>query len=190
MTLRKVFSFQFVHICLLWGQEWQLPGDLHVRFDTRSLVPRYFNPFPLIRLSFYCWLVRVLYIMGPQPLGCGPVRAHGLLGHGPGHTAGGEQQVSECITTLHESSASCPPQPVCGKIVFHETGPRSPKGWRLLLYRIWILITYQILSFILCVVFPLSIVLIWSTKIYNFYEVKFIYFFFCCLCFWCLRNQC
>ena len=53
----------------------------------------------------------------------------------PGCTAGGEQRASEQnFTCLHYclSSTSCLPPPpilVCGKVVFHETGPRRQKGW-------------------------------------------------------------
>ena len=36
-----------------------------------------------------------------------------------------------------------PPTPVCGKIVFHETGSRCQKGWGLLLYTVFLNILSQ-----------------------------------------------
>lgn len=78
---------------------------------------------------------------GSQPPGRGPVPVCGPLGTGPwAMKAGGERGgwVSEqnLSSRYHLSSTSLhPTQQVCGKMVFHETGPRGLKGWGLLPYR-------------------------------------------------------
>ena len=52
----------------------------------------------------------------------------------PGRTAGGERRASERSFICRSPSLALPPEPplpppICGKIVFHETGPWCQKGW-------------------------------------------------------------
>ena len=82
----------------------------------------------------YIYMHTYIY-RGPLPPDCRPLLVHSLLGTGP-HSrrwaAGEGAKLHLPLPIAPHHSHYClnhPPLPVCGKIVFHKTGPWCQKGW-------------------------------------------------------------